>query len=75
MEASYGIGDVIVGGKVGPDNYLIDRKTLEAKEKNIGDKSKMSIYQSGKIKVVDVEDEARKVQVMSDVKLRENAET
>ncbi len=35
IEAGFGLGEVVVGGSITPDRYVIDKNTLEIKEKNI----------------------------------------
>lgn len=71
VEASYGIGDMIAGGKVEPDDYTVDRETLEIVEKKIGRKDKMSIVESEKIKVVNVQNEDAVRQVLSGDEIKE----
>ncbi len=39
IEASYGLGESIVSGDVTPDRFVIDRNTLQIKEKSIGTKN------------------------------------
>jgi pyruvate,water dikinase len=73
VEASYGLGDIIVGGRVEPDDYIIDRKTLEIKEKKIGKKEKMSITINGNTKIIETEKELAKGQVLPDNKIKEIA--
>ena len=75
VEASYGIGDMVVSGKVEPDDYTIDRQSLEILEKKIGRKGKMSTIESEKTKVVDVEKELAKKQVLSYDNIKEIAQT
>lgn len=38
INASFGLGEAIVGGHVTPDTYVVDRETLTAKETTIGAK-------------------------------------
>ena len=73
VEASYGIGDIIVSGKVEPDEYVVDRETLEITGKKIGRKNKMSTVDIREIKVIDVETEFAKNQAISDEKIKEIA--
>jgi pyruvate,water dikinase len=75
VEASYGIGDMIVSGKTEPDDYILNRETLQITEKKIGRKEKMSIVESGKSKVVDVEKELAEKQVLSNDRVIEIAKT
>jgi len=35
IEGSWGLGEAVVGGKVTPDEWVVDKKTLEIKERNI----------------------------------------
>jgi len=43
LNASFGLGEAIVGGEVTPDSYVLDRKTMSAKESVIGSKARMVI--------------------------------
>jgi len=38
INASFGLGEAVVGGQVTPDTYIVDRKTLTARETIIGTK-------------------------------------
>jgi len=73
VETSYGIGDMIVNGKVEPDAYAVNRESLEIAEKKIGRKDKMSTVESERIKVVDIGKELTEKQVLSDPKIKEIA--
>ena len=57
IEASYGLGDLIVGGKIDPDTIVVDRKTHKILEIKIGCKSKMSVCDDSGLKVIDVPQE------------------
>ena len=39
VNASFGLGEAVVGGQVTPDTFLIDRETLEAKDTVLGAKA------------------------------------
>ena len=43
VNASFGLGEAVVGGQVTPDTFVIDRETLTAKETVIGDKDRMVV--------------------------------
>jgi len=43
IEASYGLGDMVVGGQGGCDDYVVDRATLELVEKRVGNKTRLSV--------------------------------
>ncbi len=46
IEAGYGLGEAIVGGKITPDTYVIHKKSWKILDKNIG-QQKMMIIKSG----------------------------
>jgi pyruvate,water dikinase len=71
IEASYGIGDIVVGGRVEPDDYVVDRKTLEIVERKIGSKNIMT--EGRKAKTVNIEKELAEKQALSDEKIKEIA--
>jgi len=73
IEASYGIGDLIVGGRVEPDDYVVDRETLEIVERKIGRKDKMNVIKDEEVKIVVVERELAEKQALSDDKIKEIA--
>jgi phosphoenolpyruvate synthase/pyruvate phosphate dikinase len=54
IEAVYGLGEMIVGGIVTPDSYLVNRRPLEVVEFDISIKDKMLIFSKGSNRVVDV---------------------
>jgi pyruvate,water dikinase len=66
IEASYGIGDMVVGGRVEPDDYVVDRKTLKIVERKIGRKNIMTAIEGEKIKTVNVKRELAERQAFSD---------
>lgn len=74
VEASYGIGDIIVGGKVDPDDYTVNKKTLEIVEKKIGMKKKMSTVDDKGIKIVDVRKDLVEKQALSDNMIKKIAQ-
>lgn len=43
INSSWGLGESVVSGSVSPDEYILDKKTLEVKEKYIGNKKTMII--------------------------------
>ena len=47
VNASYGLGEAVVGGEITPDTFVIDRDTLTAKETTIGAKDHMIILADG----------------------------
>jgi len=43
IEGSWGIGESVVQGRVMPDRFIVDKKTLEIKAKNISEKKVMTV--------------------------------
>lgn len=43
IEAGYGLGEAIVGGKITPDTYVIDKKDLKIIDKNISEQNMMIV--------------------------------
>ena len=43
INASFGLGEMIVSGKVTPDTYVVDRPTLATREEVIGTKDQLSV--------------------------------
>jgi len=73
IEASYGLGDLIVSGKIQPDNFIVDRETLEVIEKRLGNKNRMSICKGEGTEVVEIKKELIEKQVITDEKIKETA--
>jgi pyruvate,water dikinase len=57
IEATYGLGELVVQGIVTPDRYVVDTKTLTVSEFNITIKEQMMLYANGKNSIVKVPDE------------------
>jgi pyruvate,water dikinase len=74
IEASYGIGDMVVGGRVEPDGYVVDRETLKIVERKIGKKNMMTAIKGEEIKAINVKRELAERQALSDEKIKEIAE-
>lgn len=47
IEAVYGLGELLVQGMVTPDNYVVNKHSLDLAEKQVRPKSKMLVYQNG----------------------------
>ena len=47
VNASFGLGEAIVGGEITPDTYIIDRDTLAVRETIIGSKEHMMVSAAG----------------------------
>ena len=47
IEAIYGLGELLVQGMITPDNYIVDKLSLEVKENVTKIKSTMQVYKNG----------------------------
>ncbi len=47
VNASFGLGEAIVGGEITPDTYIIDRETMAVRETIIGSKEHMLVSAAG----------------------------
>lgn len=73
VDVSYGLGEAVVSGMVTPDNYLIEKVTLDVIKSTIGTKEVECVYrQDGSdIQTVEVPEERRKVYCITDEELKE----
>ena len=62
IEGNWGLGETVVGGKATPDEWVVDKNTLEIIEERISEKSIMAIRdpKTGKTVEVPVPDELKK---------------
>jgi pyruvate,water dikinase len=76
IDASIGLGEAVVSGAVSPDNYLVDKVSLEITAKSIGSKQVqvVSLAQGGTAKV-EVESAAAAGQALPDEMIRELTRT
>src|SRR3989344_367227 len=76
IEASYGVGETIVSGSVNPDNYMVDKSSLEIKSIKVHKKDFMITRDdnSGSNKKVKLDDEKANSQCLNERRIRELAE-
>ncbi|MBT7370063.1 MAG: hypothetical protein HN816_05405, partial [Gammaproteobacteria bacterium] len=75
LNLSWGLGEAIVSGKVNPDQYIIDKEDQSVKDRTIQEKLVMTVGRSdsqGSMEV-DVPEELRKAETLTDDQLRELA--
>lgn len=65
LDASWGLGEAIVGGAVTPDHIVADKTTDAIKEIKIGDKAKMTTLSDTGTVESDVAEDKRRAQVLS----------
>ncbi len=75
IEAAYGLGEVVVGGKVTPDTYVVDKARMEIISKKISKQTwKLSRARSGKgIERYDIPEDMQERQKLPDGKIIELA--
>ena len=74
IEASYGLGEYVVQGTVTPDNFTVDKNTLEIKKRIINDKPiKLIRKPEGDVVEEVVPAEERKAQAITDEQVKELA--
>ncbi|ACV24606.1 phosphoenolpyruvate synthase [Methanocaldococcus fervens] len=74
IEAAWGLGEGVVSGSVSPDTYIVNKKTLKIIDKHIARKETMFVKdEKGETKVVEVPDDMKEKQVLSDEEIKELA--
>ena len=74
IEAGFGLGEAIVGGKITPDTYVISKKKEKILDKNISSQSMMIVQGPKGIKETLVPKVKREKQKMSDGQIIKLAE-
>jgi len=73
IEAGFGLGEYLVQGIITPDNFILDKSTLEIKNKNIQTQEKMLLYQNGKNQEISLSEEEGEKQSISGEQVKELA--
>lgn len=73
IDASYGLGEMVVSGTVTPDNTTLDKVTLGVVRQHLGDKSRELVAVDGRLEERDVDDERRGRPCLAEAELREVA--
>lgn len=72
IEAIWGLGDILVGGRIVPDHYVIEKTKLRVIERNLSQKSLLShASPSGGLEVVDVPENLASIPALTDEEIRE----
>ena len=67
IDASWGLGESVVSGKVGADNYRVDKRTMTILNRVIGSKELMvARMEDGVTKEIEVPMEKREIQALDD---------
>jgi pyruvate,water dikinase len=76
INASFGLGEAVVGGQVTPDTFIINRNDLSVKEAVLGPKEQQIVYDGEQgIRMEEVSAADRDLSSMSDAMLKELSET
>ena len=74
IEGAYGLGEYVVQGTVTPDNFTIDKNSLEIKNRIINDKPVMLVRkQEGDVVEETVPEDLRRAQAITDEQIKELA--
>jgi pyruvate,water dikinase len=75
IEAAYGLGESVVGGRVTPDTYLVNKKTMDLLSKKIAPQKKMIVRNERGIgtSTIDVPPIRQALQKLPDSKIKELA--
>ena len=74
IEGSYGLGEYVVQGTVTPDNFVIDKKTLEIKQRIVNEKPvKLVRKPEGDVVEEEVPDNEKNEQAITDEQIKELA--
>ncbi|MCB9751559.1 MAG: hypothetical protein H6713_16420 [Myxococcales bacterium] len=75
IDASWGLGEAVVAGRVTPDHFVVDRLTGAALERQLGDKrSAIRLHAEGGTRERDATPEERAAPSLTDAQLRELCE-
>jgi len=75
IEAAFGLGEVVVSGKVEPDTYVVDKQTLETLDVRVGHQSfKIVRGADGRDQTVELGADEADARVLDDAELRRIAE-
>ncbi|MBL7100664.1 MAG: phosphoenolpyruvate synthase [Nanoarchaeota archaeon] len=76
IEAGWGLGEAVVSGSINPDNYIINKDTLELKSKKINDQDWMYTLDPhiGHTVKKDVPQEKINAQILEDAEIRKLSE-
>ncbi len=73
IEAGRGLGELIVQGMITPNNFVVNKTTLEITLKNISEQKVMLIYHKGKTVEMPVAETLKNAPVLDDDKLQDLA--
>ncbi len=73
IEAGYGLGEMLVQGIITPDNFLLNKATIEIKDRDIQTQDVMLVFQEGANKEIPVPENKRSQSALSDDQIKKLA--
>lgn len=74
IEAGFGLGEMLVQGMITPDNFILDKQTLEIKSKDIQTQATMLVFKDGQNIEVVVPEDKKSQPAITDAQVQELAE-
>ena len=74
INATWGLGESLVSGKVTPDTWIVNKADLRVKDRYLGEKGLMTVLAEGGTKEVDVPRSQRQAVTLDEAKIREIAQ-
>lgn len=76
INASFGLGEAVVGGQVTPDTFIVNRHDLSDYEAVLGPKEHQIVYDGDQgVRLEEVKETDRQISSLSDLQLRELCQT
>lgn len=69
IEAGWGLGELLVAGMITPDNFVLNKKTLRVKTRNIQTQETMLVFQDGENKEISVQNNKQTKQKLTEAEL------
>ena len=74
IDGSWGLGEMVVGGKVNPDRYSYFKPTESVVSRDLGKKAKEMVWEDGETEVKEVDEERRGQYVLGEKEIEELSE-
>ena len=74
IEAAWGLGEILVSGKITPDTYVIEKDNLNILDKNINPQEKMIVREKTGNKMIAVPKSKKEIQKLSEKQIKKLAQ-
>lgn len=74
IDAGFGLGELLVQGMITPDDFVVDKGTLEIKDRNVNTQDNMMVYQNGETIEVEVPGEKKSQPALNDEQIKQLAQ-